>query len=305
MACVLYIATYLGAICFVVGCVRRIRQYAFLPLHLRWELYPVPHEAPSRALHGGSYFEESDWWTKPRRFNYAGELRAMALEILLFKNVRDSNRPLWWRSFSFHLGLYCVSAFVIAQVLLLVFLVAGFHSTPTLLIALTFLGRAGLWLTVLGSAALLWRRMTDEESRDYTHVADHAHLAIISLASGLVLAGSFGASAANAGSLLRGLISFDTTIRVPALLTAGILLAVAMLAYIPYSHMAHFIAKYFTYHSVRWDDRPSHGNGFDAQMSRSLAYRPTWAAVHIGADGQKTWADVATVNPTTTKEVGK
>jgi hypothetical protein len=49
---------------------------------LRWELYPVPHEAPERAEHGGSYFEESDWWTKKRKFNLGGELAAMLPEML-------------------------------------------------------------------------------------------------------------------------------------------------------------------------------------------------------------------------------
>ncbi len=64
------------------------------------------------------------------------------------------------------------------------------------------------------------------------------------------------------------------------------------------THMSHFIAKYFTYHSVRWDDAPNRRRGrLEAQVAEYLTYRPTWAAAHMGADGKKTWAQVASTNP--------
>ncbi len=34
-----------------------------MPIHLRWELYPVPHEA-GKAEYGGGYLEETSWWSK-------------------------------------------------------------------------------------------------------------------------------------------------------------------------------------------------------------------------------------------------
>ena len=62
---------------FLLACLARIRMYARAPLHLRWEVYPVPHERPDRAKHGGSRFEEVDWWQKPDRAHLAGELGFM------------------------------------------------------------------------------------------------------------------------------------------------------------------------------------------------------------------------------------
>ena len=44
-----------------------------MPMHVRWELYPVAHEK-GRASYGGSYFEEVDWWTKPREVDKLGEV---------------------------------------------------------------------------------------------------------------------------------------------------------------------------------------------------------------------------------------
>jgi hypothetical protein len=35
----------------------------------------------------------------------------------------------------------------------------------------------------------------------------------------------------------------------------------------------------------------------EAKLAEYLTYRPTWAAAHVGANGKKTWADVATSNP--------
>ena len=52
----LYSILYLAALVFLTACVVRAIGYARLPLHLRWELYPVPHEEKKRAEHGGAYF---------------------------------------------------------------------------------------------------------------------------------------------------------------------------------------------------------------------------------------------------------
>jgi hypothetical protein len=54
-----FLFMYAAVFVFAVGCIGRVLQYARAPIHLRWELYPVPHETPERVKHGGSYFEES------------------------------------------------------------------------------------------------------------------------------------------------------------------------------------------------------------------------------------------------------
>lgn len=299
MVVFLYIAIYASLLCFVTGCVRRARQYASLPVHLRWELYPVPHEPPHRAKYGGSYFEESEWWTKPRKRYFAGELRVMAGEILLLSSVWKSNRKLWWRSMVFHGGMYCVLAAGAVQAFVAVAarfaMPAWVNSAGGLAGAL---GRGGLMLMVLGALALLWNRMRDVELRDYTHVADHVHLVAIGVAAGLLLIGS-PTEGTTLGSLARGVLRLDTTVQVTPVLAAGVLLSAAVLAYVPYSQMAHFIGKYFGFHAVRWDDAPNHGGELGRDRSRNLAYRPTWSANHLRADGKKNWAEIATENPAT------
>jgi hypothetical protein len=82
MTTFLYLIRYLAAVVFGLACLVRIAVYARAPMHLHWELYPVPHEDPARVEHGGSRFEEVDWWTKPTRFRLVGELKFMVPEML-------------------------------------------------------------------------------------------------------------------------------------------------------------------------------------------------------------------------------
>ena len=35
-----------------------------LPVHVRWEIYPVQHETTAKVAYGGSYMEELNWWEK-------------------------------------------------------------------------------------------------------------------------------------------------------------------------------------------------------------------------------------------------
>jgi nitrate reductase gamma subunit len=45
----LLLLTYTCLIIFIAGLSWRIYKYASLPVHLRWELYPVAHEIGGRA----------------------------------------------------------------------------------------------------------------------------------------------------------------------------------------------------------------------------------------------------------------
>ncbi len=305
MTPILYIAIYAGLLIFLIGCVRRILEYARTPVHLRWELYPVPHEDPDRVAHGGSYFETGDWWSKPRHSNRTGELRVMIPEMLFLKGLWEFNRRLWVPSFLFHFGLYLLIGTAV-----LVTLGAGLPVlAPSLAgsgfwIFLAQLYRitayAGATLSVLGAFLLLWRRTTDPDLKNYTKPADFFNLIFFIVAFGFVAAGYVMRSAGSAGvgDLARGLFRFDANVRVSGLFGLGLVLASALVAYIPFTHMAHFIAKYFTYHSVRWDDRPNvRGGSIEATVAKYLTYRPTWSAAHVGADGKKSWAEVATTNP--------
>ena len=60
-----YVVAYVALGIFAVAVVARFLMWSRMPMHVRWELYPVAHEG-SRAHYGGSYLEDVGWWNKPR-----------------------------------------------------------------------------------------------------------------------------------------------------------------------------------------------------------------------------------------------
>ena len=94
-------------------------------------------------------------------------------------------------------------------------------------------------------------------------------------------------TAADMTALSMALLTFDTSIEISGLFTVGLLLIGILVAYIPMTHMSHFIAKYFTYHSVRWDDAVNRrGESIEAKLAECLTYKPTWAAAHHVGDAE-------------------
>jgi nitrate reductase gamma subunit len=302
---IIYAILYAGALVFVIASVVRAVGYARLPLHLRWELYPVPHEDKKRVEHGGSYLETKDWWTKPIHFNLTGELKWMFAEIFFLKGLWEFKRKTWYRSYPFHLGLYlliaaavCLFSNAFIWVVTPVVLTAGLGTV--LYYTYATLGLIGAVLTLVGAVGLLIQRITDEDLKPYTTAGDLFNLAFFVVTVGFLFVGYFlsPANSLSALSLARGALSFDTSLHIPFLLETGLVLGALLTAYIPLTHMAHFIAKYFTYHAVRWSDKPNlKDSKLEAKLAECLTYRPTWNAPHVAGDGVKTWVDIATTNP--------
>ena len=296
MTIAVYLAIYAGAAIFLGGSFRRAWQYARTPLHLRWELYPVPHEGPYRAAYGGSYLEAQEWWRKPRMDHRGYEWLVMAEEILLLKSLREFNRRLWLPSFLFHGGLYLAIAALCMEAV--TGLLGSADGAPAA--ALAGIGTAGCVMIIAGACWLLARRIADPAMKNSTRPGDFFNLAAFITAFGLLACGYLmrGAGTASLGELARGIIHFDRQVQIGRTFGAGVILASALAAYIPFTHMAHFIAKYFAWHSVRWDDRRNERGGrMQTEMAANLGRKPTWAAEHVGADGERTWAEVASTNP--------
>jgi nitrate reductase gamma subunit len=271
MTPLLYCLLYAGGFVVLAGCVVRAIRYAEAPVHLRWEIYPVPRGWP-------------------------GELKIMVPEILFLKGLWEFNRPMWLVSYPFHLGLYLLSA---AVVLLGCGVLVPAAAAP-LHPVYAACGVAGGVLGLAGALGLLVRRITNRELRMYSSPADFFNLAWFVATFGLLLAGEWTRPAASPGpmDILKGAARFDATLRLPGLLAAGLASGAALLAYIPMTHMAHFIAKYFTYHRVRWDEHSTApGGSIERRVAEYLMYRPTWSARHVGAAG-RTWAEIAASNPT-------
>lgn len=302
----LLMVTYASIAVFLTAIVWKAARLTRLPLHLRWELYPVAHEK-GRASYGGSYLEEPDWWTKPRESSLLGELKVMIPEIVLLAAVWEHNRKHWFRSFPFHFGLYLLAGLIGLLLLGGVAVAAGVEVSasggliPAALYHLTYLaGYAGLGLGLIGAVALLARRTLDEDYREYTRKADFFNLGffvvtfLVALAAHLLADPDFAALRDYFTRLLTLNLSSVELVSPSGLVALEIVLASLLLAYIPLTHMSHFFAKWFTYHHVRWSDEPNlRGGKIERQVNEALKYPVSWSASHIRGDGKKNWVDVA------------
>jgi nitrate reductase gamma subunit len=278
---------WLGGVVFVLGCLARAARYMRAPAHLRWDLYPVAHEP--RRDHGGSYLEEREWWTRPRKKSQLGAAVVMAEEILLLHGVFKNNRSVWWGSMPFHWGLYLL---IVTSFGLL--LAALGLSAELWLTLLQVGGVLGGLLLALGSLYLLLLRLRDPRLRPYTAPVDLMNLGLLgvfgALSTAVALLGM--APVVEAVSSLTRLTAPEATPLLAAQMATGAL----FLLYFPATRMVHMFAKYFTYHDVRWDDRPrTRGSALDRSLSAALEFGVSWSAPHVGAG--RTWAEVATKPP--------
>ena len=245
----------IGFLFLISGIAIRIRRIAAMPVHVRWELYPMPDSA-------------------------LGRIGVMLSEILWLHGVYAHHRALWLWSWLLHVSLYLLIG------------TAG----------LSFVGavspgiREGVapWISILslvafaggtvGTAALIVMRFASRRMRPLTSFASIFNLALLLaiFASGLAHAWS---QPDAARIMIEQTGSFFALNPAPQLFiaaTAHLCLAAFFIAYFPFTQMAHAVLKYFTYHSVRWDDRPvgqlpEHA----ARMQRYLAFPMNWSAPHI------------------------
>jgi len=303
MTTLAYVVAYLGLVFFLFACIARFMMWARMPMHMRWELYPVAHEGGGKAAYGGSYLEDTDWWTKKREVSLLGELKVMVPEILFLVALREHNKKLWTCSFPFHFGLYLVGG----ATALLIFggIVAGYAPesiaapvSKIIGLIMPVIGGVGLVLGIIGAIGLFMRRR-GRELRDYTAPADLFNLVFFVVAFGVALVtfAGFDRNFAMVGAFVTNLVTFNLapvgTGTAGLLLTLSVVLLALLVAYIPTTHMSHFIGKYFAFHSIRWSDEPNLAGGKQEKTIQELLSRPvTWSAPHINADGKKSWLDV-------------
>jgi len=296
---VLQLASYTAFGFFVVFVALKMIRIARMPVHLRWDLYPIPRE--SGSAYGGSYFEEVDWWTKPRQASLIRELRAIAIEILFIQSLFRHNRRLWIFSFPFHLGLYCLVGFGLLLVIgamaasAAVEITAGSPATFSAgIYYLTIaLGSAGWILASLGAIGLLLSRIFRAELRKASLRSDYFNLIFLLAVSvsGFLSWAIVDQEYTHLRGFMQGLVGFQQSPTIPLLVAVQLWITVALLFYFPFTHMTHVFGKYFTYHRVRWEDHPNlRGSRIEKAVTEALGYPLSWAAPHIG---KGTWAEAA------------
>ncbi|MEW5923114.1 MAG: respiratory nitrate reductase subunit gamma [Candidatus Zixiibacteriota bacterium] len=292
------IVTYVSVLVAVIAMAAKALRYIMAPQSFRWELYPVPHEK-GRAEYGGSYLEELDWWSKPRHADYIKEIKEMMEEIIFLKGVYRNNKKVWISSLPFHFGLYMTIGWLLLLLLGGILEVTGTSfgdGAGTLALIIHYLtiifGYVGLVLAGIGALGLLIWRASSRAQRIYNSPAEYFNLIIFLIVVGIVLIAQLGSDPAF--NMLRNyvgsLAAFSAASQLPTLLTVEVVLVSLLIMYIPLTRMSHFVAKYFLYHSVRWNDEPNErGSKIEKHIMELLNEKIGWSGEHVKTG--KTWAE--------------
>ncbi len=284
---------YVAFLVCIIGTIVRIGKYIRAPLHLRWELYPVPHEK--------GYFAVRDEIPMLRgsfaQFYHGGlieELKEMLPEMLFLVRVFKYRRRIWFFSLAMHDGIYLILAWF---VLLLIDAITKLAGIPVGVDSANPWGAFIAWLTIItgivgafaiaiGTVGLFIFRIVDRGMREYATIREYFNLVFLFVVviTALVpvccyiwnylcagnsvgsipeaLFSSKGGIFYEAMMQMLALITFDpsklaglTFVTSPLMLAHQILFCLFLLYY-PFSKMLHGPAKYVSYHLVNWEDKP-------------------------------------------------
>lgn len=311
MTILFYILGYLAVAGFFCMAYLKIRSYmAASPLHVRWELYPVPHEGAQKAAYGGSFMEEKDWWTKPRHISHWGDIKGILTEVLFLHATFEHNLKLWVRTYPFHVGMYMLMGGTIIVLCAVIAQIFGLNPQGGVMI---FVGNVinavvlvGALCIVIGGIGLIERRRNDEGLRRYSTPEHYFNLGVF-VAFGVLGLAAWAVAPSYfelARTFIYNLLTFNFAPQTSTLFSLHLLLGFLLLIWIPMTNMGHLIMKYFMYHDIRWGDEPTNYSEKNKQkILEALKFNVTWSAKHISGDGTpRTWVDVATTNPTEKKE---
>jgi nitrate reductase gamma subunit len=150
----------------------------------------------------------------------------------------------------------------------------------------------GYLLGAVGTIGLILKRALNSDLRPFSTLSTFGHLLFLTVVfvSGAVAWYYWRLS--DLGLFIRGLIFFDRGLALAPSLSFHIVVVLLFLLYLPFTNMIHFVAKYFMYHGIRWNDGPQ-DNTMRRALNGLLGQPVAWSASHVEADGKKSWLDLA------------
>lgn len=276
----------------------RTLKYVRMPMHLRWELYPLPHEDQP---HGGSYLEEPEWWTKSRNRPLIKDILFMVKDYLFFFQYYTRNRGYWSVLYIWHISFYLIVGFHVVVAIGAIALIAdvdvsadgGVGGAILHYVALVS-GIGAFTIGVVGSIAMLIKRLIDPDLRAFAaprHFFSYVFYLGVFL-SGLIAWAFFDTDFAVYREFYKSVLTLGDAHVDPALIVHAVAFAL-FLFYMPYTKALHYATKLIAFFGVRWNDIPNKkGGDMEKRIQRLLGHPVGWGAPHIQTG--KSWAEVAT-----------
>ncbi len=298
----LAILTYF-AYCFIVLVYTiKIIKYLKLPVHLRWELYPVIHE--EKYQYGGSCFEDVNWWEKIKKKNWSRGVVYLLKEYFTLKNYLTRNLLYWIGLFPWHIGFIFIIIFHILCFFGALSMVLGISISPgsqdlwgrILYYVILLTGVLSFVAGTLGSIFIIINRIVDKNLRTYaTPLNFFMYLfTLIVFLSGFYSWYFVDPHMSEYREFWKGLITFQF-VGVNTATMVHIILFDLFLIYLPFTRSLHYITRFFAFYLIRWDDEPNiRGGELEKRLIEQLNKNVSWSGPHI--ESGKRWSDLVKYN---------
>jgi len=298
MSVFLVVLTYFAYVFIIAMYSVKLIKIARMPLHLRWELYPVIHEPKSK--YGSSYYEDIAQWKKSHRRALRKGILFLLKENFKFSEYFERNPGYWFVLFPWHIGFILIVAFHILCFFGALVMVAGI---PVSAESTAILGRIFYFVILLtgvisfitgflGSIGLLVKRLTDRDLKVFATPQNYFNyfFTLVVFISGLYSWYFVDPTFSQYREFWKGLVTLSPA-SVEYATAAHIVLFALFLIYLPFTRSLHYITKFFAYLWVRWDDRPnSRGSKIERNIEEMLNKPVSWSAPHIQSG--RTWAEI-------------
>ena len=299
MRFVLAAFTYFGYVFIITMYSVKVVKYLRLPIHLRSEVYPViPGDQLSKEK---TYYENLEWWTKPRQQNKLRRLWFLFSDYLLLAEYFRRDRGYWLVVYPWHIGFIFIITFHILSFFGALFEWLGVSVAPDS----SSLFGIGLYYVSLatgvisfvsglfGSIGVLINRLVRSDLRDYASPQTYFNYLFLLMVflSGLLAWIFADPTFSEYREFWKGLIVFKP-VDVEPLAAVHILLFAFLLIYLPFTRSLHYITRLFGFLLIRWDDEPSlPGSLLEREVEEALKQKLNWQGPHIQSGS--TWRDVA------------
>jgi nitrate reductase gamma subunit len=273
-------------------------KIARMPVHLRWELYPVIYEPKNR--HGGTYSEGEREWQKSHGKTLRRGITYLLKENFRFSEYFKTNWTYWLVLFPWHIGFIFIIAFHILCFFGALVLIAGIPVAADSAYILGKIFYYGIMIFgvvsfitgAFGSAGLIIKRIVDRNLRAFAAPQNYFNyiFTLIVFLSGLYSWIVVDPTLSQYREFWKGLLTLSPISVEPATAVHIILFSI-FLIYLPFTRSMHYITKFFAFLWIRWDDRPNlKGSKMENNVTELLNKPVSWSAPHIKSG--RTWAEI-------------
>jgi nitrate reductase gamma subunit len=274
-------------------------KYLKLPIHLRWELYPVIHE--DGFQYGGSKYESLNWWEEGRKKRSIRGFFYLLKEYLHLGEYFHRHRSYWVALYPWHIGFILIIAFHILCFFGAVIIVCGdtVSTDSSSIIGIIFYyatlitGVVSFASGAFGSIGLLLKRSSDDNLKLYATPLNYFSylFTLVVFVSGFYAWAFADPTLAEYREFWVGLITLNY-VRVMPATAIHIIVFDLFLIYLPFTRSFHYVTRFFAYFLIRWEDTPNvRGSELEKKIQGMFKQKITWSAPHI-KQGQ-TWEEAA------------